>query len=139
MVVVTKRIQFVSREENDVRDLTKSVQDCLDEAGLSSGVITIFASGSTCAVTTMEFEPGLVKDFPRMLQRIAPEDGSYEHQKTWHDNNGRSHVKASLIGPCVTVPFVDGKLVLGRWQQIVFIELDTRPRDRTITLQVMGE
>ena len=106
---------------------------------MRNGVVTVFASGSTCAVTAMEFEPGLVRDFPGMLNRIAPDKGQYDHQRTWHDNNGHSHVKASLVGPTLTVPFVDGELVLGTWQQIVFVELDIRPRDRVITLQIMGE
>ena len=139
MVVITKRVKIRSGAENDVTDLTQSVQGSVSETRLSNGVVTVFASGSTCAITTMEFEPGLVRDFPDMLERVAPANGPYEHQKTWHDNNGRSHVKASLVGPGITVPFVDGKLVLGKWQQIVFVELDTRPRERMITLQVLGE
>lgn len=139
MSVITRRLHLQSRRENDIEDLTESVQKCVGETGLSNGVVTVFASGSTCAVTTMEFEPGLLKDFPSMLGRVAPESNPYEHQKTWHDNNGHSHVKASLVGPSLTVPFVDGRLVLGRWQQIVFVELDVRPRTREIVLQVIGE
>lgn len=139
MKVITRRVQFRSRGENDVADLTQTVQDSVNETRLGSGLVTVFVLGSTCSVTTMEFDPGLVRDFPAMLERIAPEDGQYEHQKTWHDDNGHSHVRASLIGPSITVPFVSGKLVLGTWQQIVFIEHDIRPRERAITLQIMGE
>jgi len=87
----------------------------------------------------MEYEPGLVKDFPAVLERVVPKNHAYEHQKTWHDNNGHSHVKASLVGPSLTVPFVNGKLALGTWQQVVFVELDTRPRTRNVVLQVIGE
>ena len=139
MTVTTRCVQLQSRGENDVTDLTQNVQDSVSETRLSSGVVTVFASGSTCAVTTMEYEPGLVRDFPGMLRRIAPENSPYEHHKTWHDNNGHSHVKASLVGASITIPFVEGKLVLGTWQQIVFVELDIRPRKREITLQIMGE
>jgi len=130
---------LASRGEGDVMDITGKVQTCVEEAGLSRGVVTIFVSGSTGAVTTMEYEPGLVKDLPEMLERVVPRDRAYAHQETWNDDNGHSHVKASLIGPSLVVPFVDGKLTLGVWQQIVFLELDIHPRDRRIVLQVTGE
>jgi len=99
----------------------------------------VFVPGSTAAVTTIEFEPGLAKDFPAMLERVAPVDIDYEHQRAWHDGNGRSHVKASLVGPSLSVPFERGVLTLGTWQQIVFVELDIRPRRREVVVQVMGE
>jgi secondary thiamine-phosphate synthase enzyme len=102
-------------------------------------VITIFVSGSTGALTTIEYEPGLVVDFPNMLDRIAPKDVEYAHEKMWHDGNGHSHVRASLIGPSLTIPFKDKKLLLGTWQQIVFLELDTRSRNRNLVLQIVGE
>lgn len=95
--------------------------------------------GSTAAITIMEYEPGLLKDFPGMLERIASKRLPYEHQKTWHDDNGHSHVKFSLVGVSLTVPLVDGMLALGTWQQIVFLELDTRPRSRKVLVQVIGE
>ncbi|MGP8124846.1 MAG: secondary thiamine-phosphate synthase enzyme YjbQ [Nitrososphaerales archaeon] len=139
MAVVTKHVQIVSGGENDVIDLTQEVQRCVSETKLTKGVVILFVSGSTGAVTTMEYEPGLVKDFPAMLERAAPKSHAYEHQKTWHDNNGHSHVKASLVGPSLAVPFVDGKLTLGTWQQVVFVELDVRPRTRKIVLQIVGE
>jgi len=139
MAVVTMYIQLASRGEGDVMDITGKVQTCVEEAGLSRGVVTIFVSGSTGAVTTMEYEPGLVKDLPEMLERVVPRDRAYAHQETWNDDNGHSHVKASLIGPSLVVPFVDGKLTLGVWQQIVFLELDIHPRNRRIVLQVTGE
>jgi len=139
VAVVTRSLQVSSAGENDVIDLTEGVRKALKEARLGSGIVTVFVSGSTGAVTTMEYEPGLVKDFPRMLERASPRSISYEHHKTWNDDNGRSHVKASLVGPSITVPFVGGELVLGTWQQIVFIELDTRPRRRDIVVQILGE
>jgi len=139
MAVITKQIKISSKSENDIIDITKQVADAISESGISNGIITIFVSGSTGAITTIEYEPGLVKDFPDLLSRIAPDDINYEHEQRWHDGNGRSHVKASLVGPSLTVPFQDGQLLLGTWQQIIFLELDTRARTRTLVLQIIGE
>ncbi len=139
MAVITKQIKISSKSENDVIDITEQVADAISESGISNGTITVFVSGSTGAITTIEYEPGLVKDFPEMLSRISPDDINYEHEQRWHDGNGRSHVKASLVGPSLTVPFKDGQLLLGTWQQIVFLELDTRARTRTLVLQIIGE
>ncbi len=139
MGVVTRQLEIRTRAENDVIDITKDVQKAVKESGLKNGIATIFVPSSTAAVTTMEYEPGLVHDFPIMLERVAPRDIHYEHQKTWHDDNGRSHVKASLVGPSLSVPFVDGLFTLGTWQQIVFVELDIRPRARKIVVQMVGE
>jgi secondary thiamine-phosphate synthase enzyme len=105
---------------------------------LENGIVTIFVSGSTAAVTTIEYEPGLRSDFPMMLNRIIPKDMEYKHDETWYDGNEHSHVRASLIGPSLTVPFKDRNLILGTWQQIVFIELDIRSRERRITLQIVN-
>jgi len=135
----TKRLELATDAENDIVDMTEKVQQAVEESGLKSGIATVFVPGSTAAVTTMEYEPGLTKDFPAMLERVAPKSTAYEHQKAWHDDNGRSHVKASLVGPSLTVPFEDGRLVLGTWQQIVFVELDVRPRKREVVVQVLGE
>ncbi len=139
MAVITKQIKISSKSENDIIDITEQVADAISESGISNGTITVFVSGSTGAITTIEYEPGLVKDFPEMLSRISPDDINYEHEQRWHDGNGRSHVKASLVGPSLTVPFKDGQLLLGTWQQIVFLELDTRARTRTLVLQIIGE
>ncbi len=139
MAVITKQIKISSKSENDVIDITEQVADALSKSGISNGTITVFVSGSTGAITTIEYEPGLVKDFPEMLSRISPDDINYSHEEMWHDGNGRSHVKASLVGPSLTIPFKDGELLLGQWQQIVFLELDTRARKRTIVLQIIGE
>jgi len=139
MAVITKQIKISSKSENDIIDITKKVADAISESGISNGIITVFVSGSTGAITTIEYEPGLVKDFPDLLSRIAPDDINYEHEEMWHDGNGRSHVKASLVGPSLTIPFQDGELLLGTWQQIIFLELDTRARTRTLVLQIIGE
>ena len=139
MAVITKQIKISSKSENDIIDITEQVADVISESGISNGTITVFDSGSTGAITTIEYEPGLVKDFPEMLSRVAPDDINYEHEQRWHDGNGRSHVKASLVGPSLTVPFKDRQLLLGTWQQIVFLELDTKARTRTLVLQIIGE
>jgi len=139
MAVITKQIKISSKSENDIIDITDQVADAILQCGISNGTVTVFVSGSTGALTTIEYEPGLVKDFPEMLSRIAPDDVNYSHEEMWHDGNGRSHVKASLVGPSLTIPFKDGELLLGQWQQIVFLELDTRARKRTLVLQIIGE
>jgi secondary thiamine-phosphate synthase enzyme len=139
VTVITKTIEINSKRENDMVDITAQTLKAIVESQLENGIVTIFVSGSTAAVTTMEYEPGLRTDFPMMLNRIIPKDIKYKHDETWHDGNGHSHVRASLIGASLTVPFKDRNLILGTWQQIVFCELDTRSRQRRITLQIIGE
>lgn len=120
-------------------DITGSTSKAIADSKLEQGIVTIFVAGSTAAVTTIEYEPGLIIDFPEMLSRIVPKNIEYEHDKTWHDGNGHSHVRASLVGPSLTVPFKNGRLLLGTWQQIVVVEMDIRQRERKIILQIMGE
>jgi secondary thiamine-phosphate synthase enzyme len=139
MAIVTKNIQIKSRGEDDVIDITRLTLKAIKESSLKDGVVTVFVSGSTAAITTIEYEPGLRNDFPKMLNRIVPRDIEYEHDKTWNDGNGHSHVRASLVGPSLTIPFKDGTLLLGIWQQVVLLEMDTRQRERQIVLQIMGE
>lgn len=139
MKVITKMVQLRSSTENDIINVTEQTSDALKESGLQNGIITVFIAGSTAAITTIEYEPGLKHDFPKMLSRIAPRDIQYNHVDTWHDGNGHSHVRASLVGPSLAVPFSNGDLILGTWQQIVVIEMDTRPRERILTLQILGE
>ena len=139
MNVITKIIQLKLSRENDIIDVTKQTSDALRESELNNGIVNIFVAGSTAAVTTIEYEPGLRYDFPKMLSRIAPKDIQYRHDETWHDGNGHSHVRASLVGPSLTVPFSNGALILGIWQQIVMLEMDTRPRERVLTIQILGE
>jgi len=137
--VVTRDFEVSTNSENEMIDVTTDVSEAVASSGLASGTATVFVVGSTAAVTTIEYEPGLIKDFPAMLGRVAPKGIEYEHQKRWHDGNGHSHVKASLIGPSISIPFVDGKPVLGEWQQIVVLELDVRPRKRKVVVQIIGD
>jgi secondary thiamine-phosphate synthase enzyme len=139
MKVITKIVQLRSSKENDIIDFTEQTSEALKESKLEKGIVTAFVSGSTAAITTIEYEPGLRHDFPKMLSRIVPKDIQYHHDDTWHDGNGHSHVRASLIGPSLSIPFSNGRLILGTWQQIVMLELDTRQRERVITLQILGE
>ena len=139
MTIITKTAQIETRGENDVIDITGQTSKALEESNLEDGIVTVYIPGSTAAITTIEYEPGLIQDFPSMLSRIVPKDIEYQHDNTWHDGNGHSHVKASLIGPSMTIPFKDGNLMLGTWQQIVLLETDTRPRERKIILQIIGE
>jgi secondary thiamine-phosphate synthase enzyme len=139
MNVITKIIQLKLSKEDDIIDVTKQTSDAVRESELNNGIVNVFVAGSTAAVTTIEYEPGLRYDFPKMLSRIAPKDIQYRHDETWHDGNGHSHVRASLVGPSLTVPFLNGALLLGTWQQIVMLEMDTRPRERVLTIQILGE
>jgi len=139
LAVKTKQISIRTKGEGDILDITGEVADAVVETRLKNGIVTVFLPGSTGALTTIEYEPGLLKDLPNMLERIAPKNLVYEHEKRWHDGNGHSHVRASLIGPSITVPFVNGRLTLGTWQQIIFMELDVHSRARNIVLQIIGE
>ncbi len=139
MTVTTKQISIRTRGEGDLLDITDEVSRAVLETELKNGVAIVFVNGSTGALTTIEYEDGLLKDFPDMLERVAPKNFDYEHERRWHDGNGHSHVRASLIGPSLSVPFVNGRLTLGTWQQIVFVELDVRSRARNLVVQVVGE
>ena len=139
MTVKTKQLSIHTRGEGDILDVTSAVAEAVVETKLKNGIVTVFVPGSTGALTTIEYEPGLLKDFPDMLERVAPKNLVYEHEKRWHDGNGHSHVRASLIGPSLTVPFFNGRLTLGTWQQIIFVELDVRSRSRNLILQIIGE
>jgi len=139
MKTTTERISLDLEAETGMEDITARVQKALDKSGLQDGIATVFIIGATGAISTIEFEPGLQKDVPRALERIAPSDIAYEHHKTWGCDNGRSHVKSTLLGPSLTVPFVNGKLTLGTWQQIVAMNFDTKARKREIVIQILGE
>ena len=139
MKVVSERISLKTRGEVDMVDITAKVADAVENERIENGIATIFVPGSTAAVTTIEYEPGLLTDFPSMLEKMAPRNAVYEHEKRWHDGNGHSHVRASLIGPSLTVPIKDGKLTLGTWQQLTLVELDTRSRSRELIVQIIGE
>jgi secondary thiamine-phosphate synthase enzyme len=138
-MVVTQELRLSQTHTGDIVDITGGLQEAVGSSGIQSGTITVFTPSSTSAITTLEYEPGLQKDLPEFLERLIPSDKNYQHDLTWHDGNGFSHLRAALIGPDITVPFVGGKLVLGTWQQVVFLEFDNKTRDRRLVLQVMGE
>ncbi len=128
-----------TRGNGHILDLTADVQAAVAGSGIDIGQATLMVVGSTAALTTLEYEPGLVDhDIVAALERIAPEDGRYRHEETWHDDNGHSHVRASLIGPSLALPVTDGVIPLGTWQQVVLIDLDTRPRSRTVVVTIIG-
>jgi len=139
MKVVSNKIQISSSGEDDIINITEQISNAIKESKISNGLVTVFVSGSTAAITTIEYELGLKSDFPEMLSRIVPKDIEYKHDDTWHDGNGHSHVRASLIGPSLVVPISNGNLTLGTWQQIVLLEMDTKSRNRNVILQIMGE
>ncbi len=139
MKVVPKEIHISSGGEGDIINITEQILDAIKESKIVDGLVTVFVSGSTAAITTIEYEPGLRSDFPEMLSRVVPKDIEYKHDETWHDGNGHSHVRASLIGPSLVVPISNGNLTLGTWQQIVLLEMDTKSRKRNVILQIMGE
>lgn len=136
--VITKELNFRTKGADDVIDITHQVQSQLRKLSLEEGIVTVFVPGSTGAVTTIEYEPGLLKDLPELYEKIAPRSKTYSHDRTWGDGNGFSHLRAALQGPSLTVPFSKGKLMLGTWQQIVFLEFDNRARQRRVVLQFMG-
>ncbi|MFQ3669163.1 MAG: secondary thiamine-phosphate synthase enzyme YjbQ [Fimbriimonadaceae bacterium] len=137
-MVVTRQIRVDTRGPNDMVDLTGRLADAVRESGVAAGVAVLFVVGSTAALTTIEFEPGLEQDMAAAMERFAPEGAFYHHEARWGDDNGHSHVRASVVGPSLTVPIVDGRPTLGTWQQIVLLEFDTRPRERTVVVQLIG-
>jgi secondary thiamine-phosphate synthase enzyme len=139
MAIVTDVVTVSTRGESQMLDLTARVQEVVSRHGFREGQALVFVSGSTAGLTTVEFEPGLLEDLPAAFERIAPRGIRYRHEETWHDGNGHSHVRASLLGPSLTVPFDDGRLLLGTWQQVVLIDFDTRPRRREVVVQLSGE
>ena len=140
MTVLTHTIERRTEGNDHILDLTDELQALVHESGIGMGQLTAMVVGSTAALTTLEFEPGLVdRDIAAALERIAPQAGTYEHEKMWHDDNGHSHVRASLIGPSLALPIVEGALPLGTWQQVVLVDLDTRERNRRVVVTLVGE
>jgi secondary thiamine-phosphate synthase enzyme len=139
MTVYYDEIKIQTNGDVDLIDITSDVQSIVSKSKISEGLVCVFAAGSTGAVTTIEYEPGLMKDLPRALEKIAPKGIHYDHHETWHDDNGHSHVRASLMSPSLTIPIKNGKMLHGTWQQVVFVELDTRPRSRNLIVQIVGE
>jgi len=139
MTVVTKDITLQSRGNCDIIDITSQVAKHVEKSVINNGTVTLFIVGSTAGITTVEYEPNLLSDFKDMWDRVIPQNIPYEHNKTWGDGNGHSHVRASTLGASLTVPFVNKRLTLGTWQQIIFVDFDNRPRSRKIIIQILGE
>ncbi len=139
LVTYHETISFGTKGDCEIIDITNRVESILTSSNLSTGLCTLFCSGSTGAITTIEYEEGLLKDFPAAMERIAPTGVKYEHDKRWGDGNGHAHIRASIIGPSLTIPFVNKRLTLGTWQQVVFIDYDNRPRSRNLEVVLIGE
>ncbi len=137
VTISTSRISIRTKGNADMIDITQRVQETIDAGGFREGAATVFVVGSTAAISTIEYEPGLRQDVPEIFDRLIPE-GKYHHDRTWHDGNGHSHLRSTLIGPSLVVPFANGALLLGTWQQIVVIDFDNRAREREIVVQLAG-
>jgi secondary thiamine-phosphate synthase enzyme len=138
-MVATVRHTITTRGQGDAHDVTTAVAQAVADSRIVNGIATTFVVGSTAAITTIEFEPGAVSDLNRLFETLAPRNGDYRHHLRWDDDNGSSHVRAALLGPSVTVPFTACKLLLGTWQQIMLLELDTRARRREVVIQIVGD
>ncbi len=138
-MVTTERIPVQSKRNTSIHEITSEVQAVVTKSGIREGTVTVFVPGATGAITTVEYEPGLVEDLKTLFDKIAPRGADYRHEEMWHDGNGHSHVRASLLGPSLSVPFENETLILGTWQQIIFLDFDPPPRSRQIVVQVMGE
>ncbi len=139
MAVKTESIEVRTKGHSDVVDITDGLRQAIARAGLRDGIATLFVPGSTASLSTIEFEPGAVQDIAIALEKVAPAAGHYHHHATWGDDNGSAHVRACLMGPSLVVPFTEGRPRLGTWQQVVLIDFDTRPRERSLVVQIMGE
>jgi len=138
-MVITRKISLQTRGECDVIDITRQVEQQLADTEIDSGTVTVFIAGSTAGITTIEFESGVIADFQGMWGRLVPRDIPYQHDRRWGDGNGFAHVRSSLLGTSIVVPFSNQRLTLGTWQQLILVDFDNRPRSRQIVLQIMGE
>lgn len=138
-MVKTVSLSFSTKGTCDLKDITRKVSDAIADSGLKDGIVTVFVPGATGGVTTIEFEPGAVRDFQDFVERTIPSGGVYRHNERWGDGNGFSHVRAAALGPSLTVPFRNRDLLLGTWQQIVVVDFDNVPRQRKVILQILGE
>jgi secondary thiamine-phosphate synthase enzyme len=139
MTIQTATFHLKTKGFSDAHDITSTVQEFLSSSSLERGIATVFVPGSTAGITTMEFESGAIADLQSAIERIAPRDIEYSHDRRWGDGNGFAHVRAALLGPSLAVPFAGGKLQLGTWQQIILIDFDNRPRTREVHVQIVGE
>jgi len=138
MNVKLNHIFLSTRGNDEIIDINQKVKECITTSGLSNGLVTIFCPSSTSGITTIEYEPGVIHDLQQIVNEIIPKERYYQHDEAWHDGNGHSHVRAALLKASLTVPFVDGRMTLGTWQQIVFVDFDVRPRKREIIVQILG-
>jgi secondary thiamine-phosphate synthase enzyme len=138
-MIKTLSISLNTRGNADIHDITNQVAGLVADSGLKDGTVTVFCPSSTSGLTTIEYESGALSDLRRLFDEIAPRDREYAHNARWHDGNGHSHVRAALLGPSLTIPFVDFKLTLGTWQQVIYVDFDNRPRQRNLVVQIMGE
>ena len=139
MAVKTASISLRTQGNADIHDVTNQVANAVSNSGLTAGLVTVFCPSSTSALTTIEYESGALSDLRLLFDKVIPADREYAHNERWHDGNGHSHVRAALLGPSITVPFVDSQLTLGTWQQVIYVDFDTRPRQRELVVQVIGE
>ena len=139
MMIQLNYIEFETKGRNEVVDITDNIRQIVDRSGINDGSALIFVPGATGGLSTIEYEPGLIKDFPQLMEKLIPEKEYYFHNETWHDGNGHSHLKATLIGPSLTIPYENKRLILGTWQQVVFLEFDNKPHHRRIAVQLIGE
>ena len=138
-MIIQKKLKVSTKGFNDIQDITPFLREYLRDSGLKDGHIIVFVPGATGGVTTIEYEPGLLMDFPELMEKLAPMNATYHHDNTWHDGNGYAHLRASLIGPSITIPFEKRQLVLGTWQQVILLDFDNRPRSRELHIQLNGE
>jgi secondary thiamine-phosphate synthase enzyme len=138
-MIITRKISLQTEANGDVIDITSQIENETAGTGINSGTVTVFVSGSTAGLTTIEYEPGVVSDFRDMFERVIPQEMKYKHDQAWGDGNGHSHVRASLLGPSLVIPFNEKQLLLGTWQQVVLVDFDNRPRSRQVILQIIGE
>ena len=138
-MIIQKKLDLQTKGYNHIINITDYLQEYVSAAGIRDGYILIFVPGATGGLTTIEYEPGLLEDLPEMLEKIAPMNKSYNHDKTWHDGNGYAHLRSALIGPDITIPVENKRLVLGTWQQVVFLDFDNRPRKRSLHVQLFGD
>ena len=139
MAVITKALTVKTKPDLDIVDITGQVQKAVQESKVKNGIVTAFVPGSTASISTMEFEPNLVKDVKETLEKLVPKNKEYHHHETWGDDNGHAHVRATMFGPSANIPFKNGKLLLGTWQQLVLLDFDVPAREREIILQIIGE
>jgi len=139
MKVKTGSISLNTEGHTDIHDITDTIADVLSQSGLKSGTVTIFCPSSTSALTTIEYENGAISDLKRLFDEIIPQNREYAHNARWHDGNGHSHIRSSLLGPSLIIPFVEGQLTLGTWQEVIYLDFDNKPRRRELVLQMIGE